>query len=274
MAEKKNRKDIKDLVALDNAYGRKLNTKRIFKICAAPSIYMTVMFTMFTLNPFYAIAGFILGFMYGYNYMLPREVEAEYKMNGYEERNRTLNLLTQSLMDPNKTIIKSIQVCKSRANGEFQKDLSVLEAIITNHSSTREVKQAFKRLIDKYKEDVVFGLYMEQLESAIYDGRNDNSTDIFKNIKNQHNQFFNEYRGFAADRDKAKGENYFMLNAVLALGIAVSAAAINMSGFALYDKIFFTGLTGLVTGFIFIIVTILVQTSFFKKYYSDSVSSI
>lgn len=271
---KKQRKDIKDLVALDNAYGRKLNTKRIFKICAAPSIYMTVMFAMFTLNPFYAIAGFIIGFLYGYNYMLPREVEAQYIMNGYEERNRTLNLLTQSLMDPNKTIIKSIQVCKSRANGEFKKDLSILEAVITNHSSTREVKGAFKKLIEKYKEDVVFGLYMEQLESAIYDGRGENSNDIFKNIKNQHNQFFNEYRGFAEDRNKAKGENYFMLNAVLALGIGVSAAAINMTGFALYNKIFFTGPVGLATGLIFIIVTIIVQTGFFKKYYNDSVSSV
>lgn len=228
---KKQKTNIADLVALDNAYGRKLDTKRVLKIAMVPAFYMLVIFTMFKFNIWLSIAGFIAGYLFGYLYKMPREIKQDYVMDGYAERNRSINLLTQNLMDNNKTIIQAIQVAKSRANGEFKQDLSRLEAIILNHASSLDVHNAFQTIADKYKDDVIFGLFIEQLETAIYDGRQPGSegSSVFKNIKNQHNAFFNEYKGFYGDRKNALKENHFMLNAVIALGIMVSMSAVFMS---------------------------------------------
>lgn len=228
---KKQKTNIADLVALDNAYGRKLDTKRVLKIAMVPAFYMLVIFTMFKFNIWLSIAGFIAGYLFGYLYKMPREIKQDYVMDGYAERNRSINLLTQNLMDNNKTIIQAIQVAKSRANGEFKQDLSRLEAIILNHESSLDVHNAFQNIAEKYKEDVIFGLFIEQLETAIYDGRQPGreGSSVFKNIKNQHNAFFNEYKGFYSDRKNALKENHFMLNAVIALGIMVSMAAVFMS---------------------------------------------
>ena len=228
---KKQKTNIADLVALDNAYGRKLDTKRVLKIAMVPAFYMLIIFTMFKFNIWLSLAGFIGGYLFGYLYKMPREIKQDYVMDGYAERNRSINLLTQNLMDNNKTIIQAIQVAKSRANGEFKQDLSRLEAIILNHASSLDVHNAFQTIADKYKEDVIFGLFIEQLETAIYDGRQPGreGSSVFKNIKNQHNAFFNEYKGFYADRKNALKENHFMLNAVLGLGIMVSISAVFMS---------------------------------------------
>lgn len=284
---KAGRINVNQLMALDQAYGRNLTKGKIFKIIAVPGVWFLLMTAevlfdrpFFGIPFFFTIFSFFIGCYYGYRSILPKEIEMHYQEDAYAQRNAAINILTQSLMDPKIIIPAALDAALENAEGEFRNDLFVLEAVIVNRESNEVVHDAFKTIINKYSDDVSFGLFFEQIETAVYDGIQ--NYDVFVNIKDQHNDIYHEYLVFikaraGAKRDVSimKGMVLFVGGVVFYVGSTLTATNGNLAqGLALFSKAYSKSMIGIVACFIFLLPMFLIQRAFDKRYYDSSVTDV
>lgn len=144
---------------------------------------------------------------YGYRVMMPQSIKRVYENNAFRERHNFINNLTMILTNEDKTMLKALEIVTERATGEFKEDLLDLQAPL--HGATdEEIHSAFKEFGKKYKHDVIFDLYVEQLETATIEGRT--NIDTIKDIKSLHNDLKMERDGFMKDKKRATYEFRFI----------------------------------------------------------------
>lgn len=198
---KKKRLTLDELNAYKTAYGKPLERKELLVSLLKP---FAIAF-LFTYLLFYywwiaVIAGLIAAF-YGYRVVMPISIRRVYEAKSFRQRNNFINNMTQILINPDRTMLSALETVTERSEGEFQEHLYRL---LTNLQGTNneEIKNAFDELISKYKEDVIFELFIEQLTTAMIEGRT--NIETLKDIKTLHNELKIRQDDFLAKKENKK----------------------------------------------------------------------
>lgn len=283
--KKAKRLDVQALMAMDAAYGRTLDKKRILKIISKPALWFLSVGLLLFYNrglfgiPFvFAAISLIFGALYGLYFILPKEIRQQYNDDAYRQRNEAINLMTQSILDENLKILDCLDAALENAQDEFQYDLKRLMAVLYHRDSDESIRNEFKHLIDKYPDDVIFGSFMEQMESAVFDGIQ--NRQVFVNLSDSHNKIFTIYDEFTHERKMAMQTLDRIKAFVVGLGYIVYYVGATMStstgsfseGLPLYAKAFSYSWAAFIGVAIFALPLFLIQVRADKRYYDASVT--
>lgn len=181
---KKRVMNVDELNAYKVAYGKPLKTKDYVYYVGMPALIFAGFSFLLLYYWWLSLIMAVLGALYGMKVFLPKSVAKAYQFQSFSQRNKFVNNMTQILTDDAKTVTRALQTANARAEGEFKKDINELQARLIGADNT-QIKKAFKTIEDKYQDDVIFAQYIEQLETAMLEGRA--NIDTLKDIKTYHN---------------------------------------------------------------------------------------
>ncbi|MCM3113656.1 hypothetical protein [Lederbergia lenta] len=218
MAKKKNY-TLDEVNALRIAYGDPLQKRELISSLLIP-LSVGVIFT-FALFYYWWLALIVGGVVmnYAYKIMLPQNTKRAYEVNAFRERNNFVNNITQMLTNQERIVLDALKTVSERANGEFKDDLLVLQDSLAD-ANPKEQQDAFQVLSSKYKNDVIFDLFVEQLATASIEGRF--SMDTLKDIKSYHNQVKKRQDDFMAKKQKEAYNFKFIATISLVLIMAIT----------------------------------------------------
>ncbi|MGG0888911.1 hypothetical protein [Cytobacillus horneckiae] len=216
---KKRTYTLDEVNALRIAYGDPLQKKELITSLLVPFAVAAV----FTFTLFYywwlAIITGVIAAIYAYKVILPQNTKRKYESTSFRERNNFINNITQVLTNPDRTVLDALKIVSDRSKGEFQEDLLFLQASLIDANS-KEQQEAFQIMSNKYKHDVIFDLYIEQLATASIEGRF--SMDTLKDIKSYHNQIKKKQDEFLAAKEKESYSFKFITVASFVLIMAIT----------------------------------------------------
>lgn len=182
--KKKNILNVVELNAYKVAYGQPLKARDYFTFVGVPTLAFAFVSFILLYNVWISIVLGVVGFIYGIKFYLPKSVAKYYEHNSFAERNKFINNMTQILTDDSKTVTRALSVVNKRSSGEFQEDITSLQARIVG-ADNDQIREAIKIFSEKYDDDVIFVQYMEQIETAMLEGKT--NIDTLKDIKTYHN---------------------------------------------------------------------------------------
>lgn len=260
--------DIQDLQAKEEAYGHRLTKAGIARIVLAYALTVLAYAYLLYMRWWIALIAFAIGFAFTYRSVLPKEIAVRYYRRGLEQRNRCINVITQSMTNPENTLTYSLQIAADRLDGEFKQDIEKLLASLLTGSTNDEVHGAFKLLTDKYRDDVIFTQFFEQLETTKFDGKI--NVETFRNLKNYHNQMFDKQQEYINKRNERKTE-VFALTAIV-FGVCATLAFSN--GLSNYIHVYAHTFVGLVCSTAFMLLYFFILSRFFQYYYDESITTL
>ncbi|EMF0336543.1 hypothetical protein KCT23_002353 [Enterococcus faecium] len=267
VTKKKGIMDVSELNAYQVAYGKPLDYRDYLNYVGLPCIFMGVF--SFSLCYFWwvgLICG-VIGAVYGYKVVMPKSVKRSYELKSLRERNKFINNMTQILTDESKTVTKALAMAKTRTKGELREDIQILESRLQG-ADKFQIAEAFREINEKYERDVVFTQYFEQLETAIYEGRN--NADTMKQIKSYHNDVKLKTESFL----KIKNGYLQDLKQMLFI-VAIFIGAITFSfGFSTFFDGFARSPIGWGFGGVYFIIMVRFMKSFFMHYFDDEIMSL
>ena len=259
--------DIQELNAYQVAYGKALDYKDYRNYIGVPSLFMTIFSFSICYYWWVALIAGLIGAWYGLKVILPKNVKRTYELKSLKERNRLINNLTQILTDESKTTLKAIKLAKERTRGELRDDIELLEVQLQG-ADKFQIEAAIQELSLKYEKDVVFSQYLEQIETAIFEGRN--NIDTLKQLKTYHNDILKKTDLFL----KIKEGHFRDLKQMLMI-MAVFIGAISFSfGFDIYYEAFARSIIGWISGGIYVGIVMFLLRSFFVSYFDDQIMTV
>ncbi|MCK1995459.1 hypothetical protein MPH61_23335 [Peribacillus muralis] len=216
---KKKKYTLDEINALRIAYGDPLQKRELVSSLLIPfSVGAIFTFALFYYWWLAIIAG-LVALIYAYKIMLPQNAKRAYEVNSFRERNNFVNNITQMLTNQERTVIDALKTVTERAHGEFKEDLLVLRASLLD-ANAKEQQNAFQVISHKYKNDVIFDLFVEQLATASVEGRF--SMETLKDIKTYHNQVKKRQDDFMAQKQKEAYNFKFIVTIGLVLIMAIT----------------------------------------------------
>ncbi|TRZ39366.1 hypothetical protein CEQ21_07335 (plasmid) [Niallia circulans] len=176
--------NVDELNAYKVAYGKPLKTKDYVYYVGMPALIFAAFSFLLLYYWWISLIMAVLGALYGMKVFLPKSVAKAYQYQSFAQRNKFVNNMTQILTDEGKTVTRALQTANARTEGEFKQDINELQARLIG-ADNNQIKKAFKTVEDKYQDDVIFTQYIEQLETAMLEGRA--NIDTLKDIKTYHN---------------------------------------------------------------------------------------
>lgn len=258
---------VDEMRAYRAAYGRKLGARDAFFFIGLPGLLYAAFSFLVLYNGWVSGVLAILGSLYGWRSLMPRAIRKQYEASAFKERNRFLNNVTQVLTDPGQTVIMAIKKVTSRSEGEFRRDLQKFNAMLMGADNIR-IRNAVVWFSDRYDDDVIFTQYLEQLETAMLEGKT--NVDTLKDIKTYHNQISEKQ----IDYEKKKN-GHLMDMKVLAMVIGILIVAMATSfGFDTYLRAFARSIVGYISGGIYFFVMTMFARKFVNYLFDDSVMEI
>jgi len=182
---KKKLYNLEEIQAMRICYGKPIKKSEIARTLGFSFLVVFVyVFSLFYSAILAGIIGILAAF-YTYFYMFPQNEKRDYEKKSFDERNRFVNNITQLLTNSAKTPMVCMREATDRANGELKKDLITLQTKIFA-ANKEEIKTGYNVLIEKYKSDVIFGMFLEQMITTTIEGRT--NLDTIKDIKTYHNE--------------------------------------------------------------------------------------
>lgn len=265
--KKRNRLDVDELRAHRHAYGGKLGRKDYFKYIGLPAFLFALVITLLLYNIWVSVAFAIIGAIYGSVFFLPKSIKKEYEQAGFRQRNKFLNNITQVLTDENHTVLMALSKVKERADGEFKEDLERFHAMLIG-GDNEIYRTAVIWFGNEYKEDIIFLQYLEQLETALIEGKT--NIDTLKDIKTYHNEIQSKQQSYEA----AKVEHLKNMKIIAGLIIGLIVVLSFSFGFDTYISAFAHHPVGWVTSGIFTTINIFFFIQFSGYLFDDSVMDI
>lgn len=258
---------IDELNAYRIAYGNPIERKELFVSLGVPfligSFYVFILF----FNCWLAILGGIALMAYTYIVVIPQEEKRIYESNAFTEKNNFVNNMTQILSNNERTVLQALKIVTERSNGEFKSDLQKLQAKIINGGS-EEVQESFQFLSDKYKDDVMFSLYLEQLTTVVIEGRN--GIETLKDIKTYHNGVKERLNKFMDAKQKKKRDFKFMCK----VGLCLIGTIVMSLGFERYINVYTSNIIGWISSGIYIGLLFKFYHEFMKMMGDDSITEV
>lgn len=264
---KKRRYTLEEYSALKTAYGEPYSRADLFASLFKPFVFIFA-YTYFVgyiwwLSVIYGL----LASLYQYRRINKLNMSREYQEKAFNERNKFLNNITQILTNPNTTTLDGLMKSANRTSGEFQDDLGYLLTELKD-SDPRRVHSAFETFKVKYETDVVFIQYIDQLETAILDGRN--NVEVLKDIRTFHNNVKKKRDFFI--RLKSKRTSQFK-QIVLILLASILAMAFSL-GFSKYINEYAHTMYGWVGNNLYLLVIFMIFRGHLKKQEDDNVMEV
>lgn len=259
--------DVQELNAYQVAYGRPLGYRDFLTYIGIPAIAMAGLAFALWYSIIASIICGVVGAFFGAKEIMPKSVKRGYRIKAMQERNRFINNITQIMTDESKTTTKALSIAKTRTKGELKDDIHVLEARIQG-ADRYQIADAFREITTKYEDDVVFSQFFEQLETAIYEGRN--NIDTLKQIKSYHNDVLRKTKQYM----KIK-EGYAMDMKQMMFIICVFIGAITVSfGFDTFYQGFAKSFVGWICGGAYYILMMMFGKKFFLYYFDDEIMNM
>lgn len=259
--------DIEELNAYQMTYQESLTGKDYTFLIGSPAIVLALLSFALTYYWWVALIFFLIGGFYGYQVILPSTVKRGYEMNSLLERNRFVNNMTQKLTDKEKTLYSAINEVQERSYGELKEDIKKLSANLIG-TNKEQVQNAFASFSFKYREDVVFSQFLEQLETVAYEGNI--NIEAMKEIKNNHNLIKKKTEDFLKVKNGYKEEAKHMM---MLVGFFLLAITISF-GFSTFFEVYARSFVGWVTTVIYMIVIMIVLNKFVKDYFDESIMTV
>lgn len=267
VTKKKGKMNIDELRAYRRAYGRGLGAKDYVSYLGVPAGLFGTFSFLLLYNGWVSGVCVILGAIYGWRSLLPRVVRKQYEAEAFNQRNKFLNNITQVLTDDNQTVLMAIKKVTERSDGEFQKDLKRFHARLIGADNQR-IREAVVWFADRYDDDVIFLQYLEQLETAMLEGKT--NVDTLKDIKTYHNDIRKKQDLY--ERGKA-GHLHDMRSLVIITAILIIALAVSF-GFETYLSAFARHPIGYVSAGLYLFIMVLFFKQFTNFFFDDSVMEI
>lgn len=265
--KKKRILNVDELNAYKVAYGKPLGTRDYIYYVLGPAAVFGA-FSFLILYYWWVSVGMaILGAIYGAKVFLPKSIQKTYNSHSFGQRNKFINNMTQILTDDSKTVPKALSLAKARSEGEFKEEVGKLEGRLMG-ADTKQINKGIENLIKKYEDDVIFVQYMEQLETALIEGRA--NIDTLKDIKSYHNDM--KKKQFEYD---IKKQGHLKDMKMLCGVMVIFVLAISFSfGFSTYINDFTRHPIGWVSGGVYM----LLLMHFFRKFsvylFDDSILEV
>ncbi|WP_244895510.1 hypothetical protein [Evansella clarkii] len=265
--KKKKSMNVDELRAYRVAYGGKLGVKDFMNYVGLPAGLFGVFSFLLLYNGWVTAVCVIIGAIYGLASLLPKSVKKQYEYEAFNQRNKFLNNITQVLTDDNQTVLMAIRKVTTRSTGEFKEDLKKFHAMLIGADNER-IRESVIWFSEKYDDDVIFQQYLEQLETAMIEGKT--NIDTLKDIKTYHNDIRKKQDGY----ERAKnGHLKDMKQLIIITGILIIALAVSF-GFETYLSAFARHPVGYISSGLYL----LMLTIFFKQFvgylFDDSVMEI
>jgi hypothetical protein len=264
---KKNLINIDELNAYKVAYEEKLKPRDYLVYVGVPALIFAVFSFILLYYWWFSLIMFLLGALYGITYYLPKSIKKQYKDHAFNQRNKFINNMTQLLTDENKTVVRALATAYDRAEGEFQLEINILLARLTGADNS-QISESYSEFAAKYRDDVIFIQYLEQLETATLEGRT--NIDTLKDIKSYHNEMKEK-------QNKYEKQKRTHLNGMKMLGfvIVIFILAIN---FSFEFNTYIDGFAHHYIGWITIGLYLLFMSNFFIKFskylFDDSIMEV
>ncbi|HAR1504968.1 TPA: hypothetical protein IZ362_001980 [Enterococcus faecium] len=267
MTKRKGLMDVSELNAYQVAYGKPLDYRDYFNYVGLPCLFMGGFSFVLCYYWWIALICGVIGGVYGFKVIMPKSIKRSYELKSLQERNKFINNMTQILTDDSKTVTRALSIAKQRTKGELREDIQILESRLQG-ADKFQIAEAFREINNKYYSDVVFTQYFEQLETAIYEGRN--NSDTMKQIKSYHNDVKRKTEGFMKIKD-----GYLQDMKQMMFIVAVFIGAITFAfGFSTFYEGFARSPIGWVFGSIYFLIMVSFMKSFFKHYFDDEIMSL
>lgn len=265
--KKKRSLDVDELRAYKVAYGGKLGAKDFITYVGVPAGLFGGFSFLILYNFWVTLACFILGAIYGATYILPRSLRKQYESNAFLQRNKFLNNITQVLTDDGQTVLMAIRKVTPRADGEFREELQSFQAMLIG-ADNEGIRDAILWFAGKYDDDVIFVQYLEQLETAMLEGRS--NVDTLKDIKTYHNDIRKKQEFYETQKQQhlSAMKTLIIITVVLILSLAISF------GFDTYIEAFARHWSGYAAATIYLTILAFFFRQFTTYLFDDSVMEI
>lgn len=269
----RNRVDIEELHALSSAYGQRLKNKEIATLIGYPAIILGILTTLLTYSWWKVLIVIFVGLFFGYKVMLPNVIQRRYDTESLLARNRFLNSMTQTMVNPNKTVLECINYVIVRSTGELQDELKKLSVALAVGSDQERVFELLTNFANKYPDDTILSQYFEQLETIIIEGKS--NVDALQDLTEHHNRLLEKRKYFFQVKDTFLNGVKVLVAFIVGLILIFHASAYVMNGdLDMYTIGFANNITGYISTTIYLISTFIVLNSFFRRYFDDSVTEL
>lgn len=265
--KKKKSLTVDELRAYRVAYGGNLGAKDYMTFVGIPAGLFGMFSFLLMYNVWISLACMLVGAVYGIRFLLPRAVQKQYIAEGFAQRNRFLNNITQVLTDNNQTVMMAIQKVTVRSTGEFKEDLKRFHAMLIGSDNDR-IRDAVVWFGNRYDDDIIFMQYLEQLETAMLEGKT--NIDTLKDIKTYHNDISKKQDLYerAKNGHLTDMKQLVVITTVLIVSLAVSF------GFETYLSAFARHLVGYITSGLYLVLLALFFKQFVGYLFDDSVMEV
>ncbi|MBM7541146.1 hypothetical protein [Amphibacillus cookii] len=265
--KKKKLFNIDEINAYRVAYGNPMQRKDFIKIIVIPfGVCFLFVFLLFFKWWLALIAG-IGGVVYTFSFLLPNNEKRNYELKSFRERNKFVNNMTQILTNEDRTVIQAVKTITERAQGEFKQDLIKLQTDLIE-GSNQTTQNAFRELEHKYQTDVIFSQYLEQLTTAMLEGRS--NIDTLKDIKTYHNMIKDRQSTFFIEKEQRAKDFRFMIRiALIFIGVIIFSFGIRQ-----FIQAFTESLIGWIASTIYLTLLASIYHSFAKRVADDSVLEV
>lgn len=266
--QKKKRTSLADMNARETLYGSPLTTSRIIQGVMGFEI-LTIAFSL-ALYWYWWLTLILCALIFWWymKWLLPKQVQQRYVQRGFNERNRFVNIMTQGLTNPNANILSLLRSSIDKLHGEFQEEILELTTVLMASMDRKTQHEAFTRLIQRYPDDFYFGLFMEQVETVVYESQY--HIETFQTFKDSHNQIALKTKQFIAKKNEIK-HNFIVMHGIsflLIMSILISG------GWAKAVRLYDHSPIGWVISTVYLSLLLFMEMYFYKRYYDDSVTTL
>lgn len=266
---KKSRMSAEEIRALRNAYDKPLTAKNYIVFAAAPALLFGGLLFYLTYVWWLGLIAAAIGVAYGLRIWLPKAVKRTYNIKSFNERNRLLNLLTQQMSDQTKIPKQILERVVSRLDGELRKDFFPITARIANGATNSEINEMFDVVEKKYKDDIIFSQYLEQIETNFTTGI-DNLSSL-KDMNGYHNDLRKQRDLFLGYKAKRLKDCFSLI--ILSI-LLVSALQFGMGNHDTYMKGFADVTIGRSVSVVYTLIFFGLTRKFEKIYFDDEIMEV
>jgi hypothetical protein len=257
---------VEEVNAYASAYGSPLSKRDYLFMCGIPACFGLALYYLLY-NPFLAIIGTALGLYYGRFYIVPQTVQRKYAEAALANRSNLLKALTQGATNERMIPAQMIHRALSRIEGEIKEEFEIVE---TNLALGRLdlIPALFNQIREKYREDIVFCQYMEQLETRFMKGIP--NIKALKDMDKAHNDMMQISNKFKKDKD-GHINNLKVLVGIHFVFLSIIEFAF---GWNTYYNAYAQSIVGNIGGLIYIGTMFFFIHQNFKLYFDDSVTEV
>lgn len=264
---KKKTVDVDELRAYRVAYGSTLGFRDYMKYIGYPALLAGAFSFIILYNVWVTIVMVLIGGFYGLTVILPKSVRKQYESEAFIQRNKFINNITQVLTDDAQTVYKALGKVTTRSSGEFKEDLQRFNAKLLG-ADQEGVREAVIWFSDRYEDDVIFIQYLEQLETALLEGKN--NIDTLKDIKTYHNDIRKKQTFYEREKTRHLSD---MKVLVIIVAVMIGALAISF-GFDTYLEAYARHPIGYISATLYGVLMMFFFRQFTTYMFDDSVMEI